>query len=159
MQEVVPHEANVVAHRQTTPLFGLGLVEAIPDSAIQAYADQDKPDGVKGHACQVTDVTTGESRIGHFGWKAQQPTLPSFSADHYLNEIGINSRFFPTDNAPNGKTNLMAPYVKTDGPEDEVDPATGKSDVDHFADYMRFLAPPPGLDWTDSARAGGKVFL
>src|SRR5436309_15606752 len=33
-QEFVPPEANVTAQRQTTPLFGLGLIEAIPDGAI-----------------------------------------------------------------------------------------------------------------------------
>ncbi|PYK97112.1 MAG: hypothetical protein DME19_17445, partial [Verrucomicrobia bacterium] len=33
-QEIVPPEANVIAQRQTTPLFGLGLIEAIPDNAI-----------------------------------------------------------------------------------------------------------------------------
>jgi len=34
--ESVPAEANVVARRRTTPLFGLGLVDAVPDSTLVA---------------------------------------------------------------------------------------------------------------------------
>src|SRR5947207_3086900 len=36
--EVVPADANVVAQRRTTPLFGLGLVDATPDDTIRAIA-------------------------------------------------------------------------------------------------------------------------
>ena len=32
--EVVPPQATIVAHRRTTPLFGLGLIDSIPDDAI-----------------------------------------------------------------------------------------------------------------------------
>lgn len=42
--EIVPSEANVVAHRQSTPLFGLGLIEAIPDDAIERNAAPQRPD-------------------------------------------------------------------------------------------------------------------
>src|SRR5207253_5042852 len=34
--ESVPAEANAVARRRTTPLFGLGLVDAVPDSTLVA---------------------------------------------------------------------------------------------------------------------------
>src|SRR5438477_11233045 len=33
--ELVPPEATIVAGRRTTPLFGLGLVDAVPDSTFQ----------------------------------------------------------------------------------------------------------------------------
>ena len=32
--ETVPPEATIVAHRLTTPLFGLGLVDAVPDDPV-----------------------------------------------------------------------------------------------------------------------------
>ena len=35
----------------------------------------------------------GNERVGRFGWKNQHASLLSFSADAYLNEIGITSRF------------------------------------------------------------------
>ena len=43
-----------------------------------------------------------QRRVGRFGWKNQQASLLSFSGDAYINEMGITSRFFPLENAPNG---------------------------------------------------------
>ena len=155
---VVPPEANTIAHRRTMPLFGVGLIEAIPDDAIRQRALRQKPDGVLGRISEVTDITTGEKRVGHFGWKLQQATLLAFSADAYLNEMGITSRYFPNENAPNGNAVLLALFDTTQDPEDEVDPATGRGDIDAAADFMRFLAPPPRLPLSPSARAGEPLF-
>ena len=157
-REVVPPEANTIAHRRTTPLFGLGLIEAIPDDVIRQGALRPKPDGVVGRIADVTDITTGEKRVGRFGWKLQQATLLAFSADAYLNEMGITSRYFPKENAPNGNAVLLALFDTTQDPEDEVDPATGHGDIDAIADYMRFLGAPPRLPLSPSARAGEPLF-
>lgn len=156
--ETIPTEATVVAERQSTPLFGLGLIEAIPDSAIVEYAQAPKPDGVRGHISRVLDVATGRIRVGRFGWKAQQATLLSFAGDAYLNEMGITSRFFPRENAPNGKTALLEAFDRVADPEDQVDPDTGRGDVDALADFMRWLAPPPAQPLTEAARAGELLF-
>jgi CxxC motif-containing protein (DUF1111 family) len=43
-------------------------------------------------------------------------------------------------------------------PEDVTDPATGKADIDRFADFMRMLAPPPRLPMSQNARAGQDLF-
>lgn len=158
-QEFVPADANVTASRMTTPLFGLGLVEAIPDSIIILNALLPKPDGVTGRVSMVNDVASGKMRVGRFGWKAQQATLLSFSGDAYLNEIGVTSRLFPVENAPNGNLALLAQYDTTIDPEDVADAATGKADIDEFADYMRLLAPPPKLALMKSAVTGALVFL
>ena len=123
-QEFVPPEANVIAQRQTTPLFGLGLIEAIPDGAILQNAASPKPDGITGRASIVLDVASGERRVGRFGWKAQQATLLAFAGDAYLNEVGITSRLFPQENAPNGNSSLLAHCDAIADPEDEVDPET-----------------------------------
>src|SRR6266516_2366632 len=125
-QEFVPPEANVIAQRQSTPLFGLGLIEAIPDGAILQNAASPKPDGITGRPSIVQDVASGQRRVGRFGWKAQQATLLAFSADAYLNEMGITSRLFPQENAPNGNSELLAHCDTITDPEDQVDPETGK---------------------------------
>src|SRR5581483_8806919 len=142
-QEQIPKEANVIAHRQTTPLFGLGLIEAIPDREILRNAQRTAIHGIKGRAAIVQDVVSGQMRVGKFGWKAQQATLLAFAGDAYLNEMGITNRFFPNENAPNGDTAKLAQFDQVADPEDQVDPDTGKSDIDVVADFMRFLAPPP----------------
>ena len=156
--EVVPPQANVVARRQSTPLFGLGLMEAIPDATILANVKVAPVNGVLGKAAIITDVVSGTQRVGRFGWKAQQATVLAFAADAYLNEIGITNRFFPTENAPNGNTTLLAQLDTVADPEDTVDPKTGKTDVDKVADFMTLLAPPPPVPLSPSAALGRNVF-
>jgi CxxC motif-containing protein (DUF1111 family) len=157
--EVVPKEANIVAHRITTPLFGAGLVEAIPDAAIASYVSALKPDGVKGRAAMVTDPVSSKLRVGRFGWKAQHATLDGFAADAYLNEMGITSRYFPNENAPNGNKALLVLADKVSDPEDALAAGSAKSDLNLAADYMRLLAPVPRLDPSPAIKAGEAVFF
>jgi CxxC motif-containing protein (DUF1111 family) len=157
-QQVIPPEANVIAHRQTTPLFGLGLMEAIPDQSILQLAQHPKPDGVKGRTSIIQDVVSSQMRVGRFGWKAQQATILAFSADAYLNEIGITSRYFPHENAPNGNASLLAMFDTVADPEDVPDPTTHKADIDRFADFMRLLGPPPQVPLTMSSGQGQQWF-
>src|SRR6185436_1703908 len=136
--EVVPANANVAALRQTTPLFGAGLVEAIPDAQISARADDEAllDPGVAGRTHLVTSVSDGEVHVGRFGWKAQQALLLDFSGDAYVNEMGITNRLFPQENAPNGDLGLLASCDTVADPEDVTD------DIDAFTAFMRLLAPP-----------------
>ena len=159
LQEVVPPEANVVAQRVATPLFGLGLIEAIPDAAlIDAAARRNKPDGVRGRAALIVDVETGNKRVGRLGWKAQHASVLAFAADAYNNEMGVTNRFFPIENAPNGKRELLAHFNIGAEIEDVIDPATGLADVDKAANFMRYLAPLSRPAINASARAGEAVF-
>jgi CxxC motif-containing protein (DUF1111 family) len=137
--EAVPADANVLAVRQTQPLFGLGLVEAIPDWQIEAYRQRQVrfSPGQAGRVNRVVDAPTGRLRVGRFGWKAQQATLLAFSGDAYLNEMGVTSPHFPRENAPNGDE------VKLRACDAVADPEDDGEDVEAFANFMRFLAPPP----------------
>ena len=157
--ETIPPEANHTSFRNSTPLFGLGLIEAIPDRAILDNARRACGDGVKGRVSMVTDIVSGKTMVGKFGWKAQQATILAFAADAYLNEMGITNRFFPYENAPNGDTAKLAQFDTVADPEDQVDPATGKTDVDKVADYMTLLAPPPNGPLLPNAAAGKNVFI
>jgi CxxC motif-containing protein (DUF1111 family) len=157
-QEIVPAVANVIAKRNSTPLFGLGLIEAIPDAAILQNAARPQPDGIRGIPAEVDDVAGGGKRIGRFGWKAQLATLLDFAGDAYLNEMGVTSRVFPHENAPNGNAALLERFDLVADPEDTIDPATGKSDIDLAADYMRLLAPPTRLPASANARLGEFLF-
>jgi len=95
--EIVPTEATITAHRRTTPLFGLGLVDAVPDTTFYAIAaaEASNPDGITGTVSVVTNIATGQNAVGKFGWKGQNPTLFQFSGDAYVNEMGITSPEFP----------------------------------------------------------------
>ena len=137
--EAVPAAANVIAQRQTTPLFGSGLIEAIPDREIVAYAGAEArahPEQA-GRVNYVVDPPEGASRVGRFGWKAQHATLLAFAGDAYVNEMGITNRLFPVENAPNGDMAKLTRCDTVKDPEDKSD------DITAFANFMRLLAPPP----------------
>lgn len=158
VQEVIPTAANVTAERQSTPLFGLGLIEAIPDFAILQNAKRPVIDGIRGRAAIITDIASGRERVGRFGWKNQQASLLAFAGDAYLNEMGITNRLFPKENAPNGNLALLAAYDTVADPEDTTDPTTGKADIDTASDFMRLLAPLQPLSLTRSASSGSQIF-
>ena len=142
-QVVIPAEANVIARRVPIPLFGAGLVDAIPDDTLLALADPldlDR-DGVSGRAPIVEDLATGELRVGRFGWKSQQPTLLAFGADAYLNEMGITSDLFPNEQSFGISPELMRLCDPIPDPEDIRDRATGRRGIDNFESFMQFLAP------------------
>jgi len=156
--EFVPPEANTVARRQTTPLFGLGLIEAIPDDTIIALAARPEVDGVKGRPAFIVDIASGEQRVGRFGWKAQQATLLAFAGDAYVNELGITNRFFPEENAPNGKADVLAKFDTVADIEEVTDPETGRDGTDELADFQRLLAPLPPVPLKGAAIAGQALF-
>ena len=139
----MPREVNVIARRTPIPLFGAGLVEAVPDEALLALEDpfdRDR-DGISGRAAVVTDVATGQRRVGRFGWKAQIATLLTFSGDAYTNEMGITNDMFPARTAGRDLASTTARMRSVKDPEDAVDPRTGKRAIDNFEAFMKFLAP------------------
>lgn len=137
--EVVPTQANVNVQRTTTPIFGAGLVEALDDAQILANT---AIAGVSGVAHIVTPLESSTPRVGRFGWKAQQATLKSFSADASLNELGITTPLLPAENAPNGNSAILAACDAVSDPE--VSPnASGTSFIQQIEDFQRYLAAPP----------------
>ena len=172
--EVEPAEATVHnVGRLTTPLFGLGLVDAMPDSFFTSMAASE-PAATRGIANIVTTVLPndrdagqriGGQRVGRFGWKAGVPNLLQFAADAYVNEMGITTQScfqgtsvtaFATESAPNGipvppgcdDLAEPAPAGVPAGTDDAVGTCAGgltliQKDIDNFKRFMTNLAPPP----------------
>jgi len=153
--------AGNVIFRIPTPTFGMGLIEAIPDSTIMAnlVANSFRKQilGIQGRP----NRNGNDGRIARFGWKAQNPSGLVFSGEAYNVEMGITNEAFPIERdetptcqfktVPNDTTN--------------VDGATGAdsmSDAVMFGAFMRFLAPPtpsptpPG--GAQSAQRGAATF-
>jgi CxxC motif-containing protein (DUF1111 family) len=154
--ETQPPNSNTLAHRRTTPLFGLGLVDATPDAAFLDVASQQRTldPAIAGRANQVVNPDRGGAlTVGKFGWKSQVPTLHVFSGDAYLNEMGITSPQFPTENCPQGDCALL----KKCNPVPELNDADGE-DVTAFADFMTLLAPPPRGPIGAAETAGAALF-
>jgi len=146
--EVVPPEATIVSSRNSTPLFGLGLMEAIPESTI--LGNQGKQ-GNRGRPNYVSNPDTGTTALGRFGWKAQVATVHQFAGDAYLNELGITNPSFPHENRPQGQP--IQPGCDT-----VLDPEDDGENVTAFTDFMRFLAPVPRGPITPQVQRGEEVF-
>jgi CxxC motif-containing protein (DUF1111 family) len=148
--------ANCTAERQSTPLFGFGLIEAIADSTFDAIANAQPPD-IRGTVKTVNEL--GKTRVARFGWKNDVATLRGFAGDAYLNEMGITSPDFPTERSTCARNTTQFGVLldAADEPEDTVD-ETGRADIDKFADFMRMLDPPPRLAQNASATAGRTLF-
>jgi CxxC motif-containing protein (DUF1111 family) len=142
--EVVPPEATIVSLRNTTPLFGAGLIEAIPEGTITNQSNGGRPN-------YVFNPDTKALELGRFGWKAQVATLHQFAGDAYLNEMGITNPSFPNENSPQGQP-IPSGCSTTAGLEDDG------SGVAAFANFMRFLAPAPRLPTTPQVKSGEQLF-
>jgi CxxC motif-containing protein (DUF1111 family) len=99
---VAPDGALLMSPRVAPAVFGLGLLEAIPEAAIVAMADPEDADGdgISGRANRVHDPIAETTLLGRFGWKANVATLRSQNAEALLGDIGITSPPFPEDNCP-----------------------------------------------------------
>ncbi len=159
-QAVIPPEANVIAHRKALQLFGLGLVEAVPDEVFLSLEDPDDRDGdgISGRAARVVDVDSGELRVGRFGWKAQQATLLTFGAEAYRDEMGITNALFPEEACPGGNREAVDLDDLVADPEDGPDRLTGLRGIDNFESFMRFLGAPPRGPVTEAAARGEQLF-
>ncbi len=150
-QERVLPGHNVLAMRSTLSVLGDGFVEAIANETLTAIAAQ-QPSAQRGQIVNVPVLEMpGTTRVGRFGHKAQQASLVSFSADAYVNEMGITSPLQPDENTFNG-TPVADPVP---GLDDEG------VDVELFALFMRSTKAPPvdeALVATDDVRAGRRIF-
>ena len=151
--EVVPTEAGVTTRRITTQLFGLGLVDAVPDEELLRLARFEAVTSptTAGTPSMTTEIRTGLTRVGRFGWKAQVPTLHQFSGDAYLNEMGITNPEFPSENCPQGDCSALAFNPRPDLNDDG-------SGVTKFTDFMTLLAPPPRGTRSLQVLEGGGIF-
>ncbi|HEY6140053.1 MAG TPA: di-heme oxidoredictase family protein [Thermoanaerobaculia bacterium] len=146
--ETVPAPATIVVRRRTTPLFGLGFVDATPDATFAALAARPE---VPGRVNMVDNIRAGMKTAGKFGWKSQVPSLVQFAGDAYLNEMGITSADFPNENCPQGNCGELRfnpmPGINDDG-----------SGVAALAQFMALLAPPGRGAINGDVNSGEGVF-
>ncbi len=105
--------------RQSPPVFGLGLLEAVSEGDLRALEDPEDRnlDGIKGHLNQVWDPSTQQMSVGRFGWKASAPNLLVQSAGAFAEDMGISNPIFPAqDTSPDIDAETLkatAYYVQT----------------------------------------------
>ena len=144
--------ANDLIFRMPTPTFGTGLIENLDDSTLLTNRAKNLSNtlGISG----TFNRSGNDGTITRFGWKAQNKSLHMFAGEAYNVEMGISNEVFPQDRPlPEEELSAGLPssclnLTGTGYPEDTSNPnqttnAAVLDDVSAFANFMRFLAPPP----------------
>ena len=162
-------KAKNVIFRVPTPVFGAGLIEAIPDSTILANAQANlgtkQPLGIFGRAnffvpgrtlSGQTNNNGNDGTVARFGWKAQNKSLLLFSGEAYNVEMGVSNELFPTERSE--LANCQMATVPNDSPNtDAPAPVDAITAISRFAIFQRFLAPPaPSPDTPGGADSIGR---
>jgi CxxC motif-containing protein (DUF1111 family) len=89
----------LVSPRVAPAVFGLGLLEGVPDGQIRGAADADDRDrdGISGRVNMTWDVVLQRYVVGRFGWKAAVGSLLQQTAGAYNGDMGITSSLFPAE--------------------------------------------------------------
>jgi len=155
------HPQTQLSPRIAPPMIGLGLLEAIPASAIDALADPEDSnnDGISGRANRVWNQFTQRQELGRFGWKAGNPSLIQQAVSAFNNDMGISSPYNPTATGdctakqpdclkqPNGNTAL----------QDNAEASEVMVKLVEF--YSRNLAPPARPDFDKPQVLKGKAIF
>ncbi|HUF71057.1 MAG TPA: di-heme oxidoredictase family protein [Longimicrobiales bacterium] len=149
--ETVPTQATATAFVSAPPLFGLGLLEAVPEETLVALADpsDDNGDGISGRVPRSRD-----GRIARFGRKADAVSVADFVDTALRFELGLTTLSNPFEERRNGEP---IPAAADPMPDPEMDGPT----VAILTDYVRLLAPPATQDApaaADTLRQGEAVF-
>ncbi len=126
-----------ISPRIAPPVFGVGLLEAVPERTIVERADPRDADGdgISGRANRVGNERSKGMALGRFGWKANVPTVEQQNAGALQGDIGITSPIFPEENCLRGQDACAA---AKDGGEPEIDEHT----LARVTLYTRTLAVP-----------------
>ncbi len=130
------HHSARIARR----IVGMGLLEALSETSLLARADplDCNQDGISGRANFIADPSSGDLRMGRFGWRAEKVSVAHQVADAAAADLGVFSELIK---GPAGQTELS---------NDELSKITA---------YMRLLSVPAQRGGEDAeVRRGEKLF-
>lgn len=131
--------APAFSARIARKVIGMGLLEAIDEHTILSRADAKdcNQDGISGRANFIKDPTTGDLRVGRFGWKAEKVDVKHQVAEAALDDMGVGTSLFMDA----GKAELV------------------DDDLNRLVTYMRLVSVPGQRNITDpKVVAGEQVF-
>lgn len=128
-------------------LVGLGLLEAVAEDDILALADPNDADGdgISGRASIVKDPTTGESRLGRFGYKASTFSVKHQAATALNTDIGVMTHMLPNPDCGNQQVNC-----------DNSGAELSEQHVNQLVKYLSLLGVPARRNYTSTA--GESIF-
>lgn len=143
---------TLISPRVAPFVFGLGLLEAVPERDIVEMAYQTSRNRerspVSGRPNYVYDEVRHRTVLGRFGWKANTPNLFQQTAAAYNGDIGVTSSLFPAE-ACEGEYPQCAPH----------NPEVADQTVRDVTFYVRTLGVPARRSLDDpKAKQGERLF-
>ncbi len=148
-----PLDTVLTSFRIAQPIFGLGLLDAVPVEDMEIFADPDDRDGdgISGRLNTVWDAEKQSYVPGRFGWKANEPTLKQQIAGAFLGDMGITTYLFPSHDCGQGQPTCRS--------ADSPDPELNAEDLSSIEAYLSVLAPPARrVLKTEDERRGEQIF-
>jgi CxxC motif-containing protein (DUF1111 family) len=136
-------DETMLSLRIAQPIFGLGLLDAVPEQTILALADAQKAQGFGGHPNYVWDAFAKRTTLGRYGWKANQPSLRQQTAAAALGDMGVSSNIFPDQNCPPVQT-ICRRELPGNNPE------LADVELDAVELWLRGLAVPARRNFSDA---------
>jgi CxxC motif-containing protein (DUF1111 family) len=149
--------ANNVIFRVPTPVFGAGLIEAIPDAVILANKQANALAKSNLRISGRENRNGNDGTITRFGWKAQNKSLAIFAGEAYNVEQGVTNELFSDERESTASCQFNGTPEDHTG-FDQALTLEISGDVMRFAHFMRFLAPPAPAPPTASTMAGAALF-
>ncbi len=141
----------MVSARMPRPVFGFGLLEAIPESDILAKADENDSnnDGISGKPNYVYDMSSHTMKLGRIGWKATQPSLIQQASFGFTEDIGVTNFILPAENS----------FGQPQDDHKNDDTELGDSALYAVSYYLKTLAVPGRRNADDpTVKNGKKIF-
>lgn len=130
----------MMSARGAPSVFGLGLLEAIPEETLRAWADPDDADGdgISGRLNMVWDSELNKKAVGRFGWKAEEPRIINQVAGAALNDMGVTSPVLPYE----GCTDAQKACATAIHGGDPDNPEFSHEQIRDLVAYLEFLSVP-----------------
>ncbi len=151
-----PPGTEIISLRHAGPVFGFGLLDAVPDKEIirNMFYEYEKNPKLSGRSLGEFDGTVERTRTGRFGWKSQQPNLMLFNAEALVNEHDITTYIQPIEKMISHQLQFplcLKKYLPAE-PNDEG-PILNK-----LTYFESLLAPPQRGPITPAVQRGEQVF-
>ncbi|HSI27878.1 MAG: di-heme oxidoredictase family protein [Methylophilus sp.] len=143
---------NVLTSARIAPaVFGLGMLDNIPDSEILHQAQRRKPKGIAGRPNLVWDIAQQKVVIGKFGWKANVPNLRQQIASAFHGDLGITSSLLPIENCTSHQAGCLA--IPT-----QAMPELSDQQLNDIQFYLAALAVPQPEASSQALQRGATLF-
>ena len=140
---------TVVKPRLAPALFGVGLLDAVPEAAIDAGAAE--PGGGKKIGAPAWHSLPGKRSIGRFGWQASAISVRDQTTIAFAREMGLTSTDRPDDDCTPAETNCPKH-------QDGASPEVSEELLSAVVAFVRTLAAPASAAHAASDATGSTLF-